>query len=68
MSGSGRKSHYRKSVQDKFLHGFPIPEENDFICKAISSRGTNIFEVLLLFDTFYILKTFQSFSLSFHLF
>jgi probable RNA-binding protein EIF1AD len=47
MSGSGRKSHYRKSVTDSFLNGFPEPEENDSICKVSNSRGTNIFELEL---------------------
>jgi hypothetical protein len=46
MSGSGRKTHYRKSVTEEFLHGLPVPEENEVICKTHSSRGTNIFEVL----------------------
>ncbi|CAE7645613.1 eif1ad [Symbiodinium microadriaticum] len=47
MSGSGRKSHYRKSVQDSFLNGFLEPEENDSICRVTGSRGTNLFELEL---------------------
>jgi hypothetical protein len=45
MSGSGRKTHYRKSVTEEFLNGLPVPEENEVICRNHSSRGTNIFEV-----------------------
>ena len=48
MSGSGRKSHYRKSVQDSFLNGFPVPEENDSICRVAGSRGSNLFELELV--------------------
>ena len=45
MSGSGRKSQYRKSVTDEYLNGFPLPEDRDAIAMVKSSRGTNIFEV-----------------------
>lgn len=45
MSGSGRKSHYRKSVTEEFLNGFPLPENGDEIGLVINSRGTNIFEL-----------------------
>ncbi len=47
MSGSGRKSHYRKSVTDEYLNSFPEPEEGDQIVLVKGSRGTNIFEVQL---------------------
>lgn len=46
MSGSGRKSHYRKSVTDQFLNGFPLPTENEKVVRMLNSRGTNIFEVI----------------------
>ena len=45
MSGSGRKTHYRKSVTEEFLNGLPLPGEGEVLCKTHSSRGTNIFEV-----------------------
>ena len=48
MSGSGRKSQYRKSVTDEYLNGFPLPEEGDALARVNSSRGTNIFEVDVL--------------------
>ena len=46
MSGSGRKTHYRKSVTEEFLNGLPVPEENEVVCRTHGSRGTNIFEVI----------------------
>nr|CCA24116.1 conserved hypothetical protein [Albugo laibachii Nc14] len=47
MSGSGRKSHYRKSVTQKVLDEYPEPRESvDEIVCVLASRGSNIFEVL----------------------
>lgn len=45
MSGSGRKSHYRKNVVEDFLNSYPIPIEGEEIVRVITSRGTNIFEI-----------------------
>lgn len=61
MSGAGRKSQYRKGVENSFLYGLPVPEANEFIMqitdtryctpstlkllKSHSFRGSNIFEV-----------------------
>ena len=47
MSGSGRKSHYRKGVTNDYSHGLPLPDvaTNDTVCKVTTSRGTNMFEV-----------------------
>lgn len=45
MSGAGRKTQYRKSVTDDFLHSDPVPGENEFIMEVVESRGSNIFEV-----------------------
>ena len=52
MSGSGRKSHYRKSVTDQFLNGFPLPTENEKVVRTLNSRGTNIFEVSTTLSSF----------------
>ncbi|GLD99947.1 hypothetical protein PINS_up008675 [Pythium insidiosum] len=45
MSGSGRKSAYRKGVTNKVLHGNPEPQENEQIVRVIALRGGNLFEV-----------------------
>jgi hypothetical protein len=48
MSGSGRKSAYRKGVTDSFLNDFPEPEDGKtMVARVRASRGTNIFEVSL---------------------
>ncbi|GLE10460.1 hypothetical protein PINS_up022582 [Pythium insidiosum] len=39
MSGSGRKSAYRKGVTNKVLHGNPEPQENEQIVRVIALRG-----------------------------
>ena len=49
MSGSGRKSHYRKNITEKFLNSMPVPEEGEDIVKVHGSRGTNIFEVMIIY-------------------
>ena len=45
MSGSGRKTGYRKSVAASVLDEFPVPTAEQEIVKVIGSRGANIFEV-----------------------
>jgi translation initiation factor IF-1 len=45
MSGSGRKSQYRKSVTDSFLNDDYVPSEMERIVKVLGNRGDNTFEV-----------------------
>lgn len=45
MSGSGRKSQYRKSVTDSFLNDDYLPSETEKIVKVLGNRGDNTFEV-----------------------
>mmetsp|Transcript_81958 Transcript_81958/g.160757 ORF Transcript_81958/g.160757 Transcript_81958/m.160757 type:complete len:178 (+) Transcript_81958:39-572(+) len=45
MSGSGRKSQYRKSVTDSFLNDDYVPTESEKIVKVLGNRGDNTFEV-----------------------
>jgi probable RNA-binding protein EIF1AD len=45
MSGSKRKSQYRKSVTTNYLHTNITLEEGDYIAKIICSRGANLFEI-----------------------
>lgn len=45
MSGSKRKSQYRKSVTTNYLHTNTTLEEGEDIAKIICSRGANLFEV-----------------------
>jgi probable RNA-binding protein EIF1AD len=45
MSGSGRKSSYRKSITDKFDHDYPLPASSRDVVRIRSCRGANIFEV-----------------------
>jgi hypothetical protein len=47
MAGAGRKSSYRKSVQDDYMHALPEPDEeqNQLVARVAASRGANIFEV-----------------------
>ncbi|CAH0489990.1 unnamed protein product [Peronospora farinosa] len=46
MSGSGRKSAYRKGVTKRVLYGDPEPKENELIVRVTALRGTNLFEVV----------------------
>lgn len=46
MSGSGRKSAYRKGVTERVLYGNPEPKENEIIVRVTALRGTNLFEVV----------------------
>ena len=45
MSGSKRKSQYRKSVTTNYLHTNITLEEGDYIAKIVCSRGANLFEI-----------------------
>ncbi|KAF4043945.1 Translation initiation factor 1A / IF-1 [Phytophthora infestans] len=45
MSGSGRKSAYRKGVTKRVLYGDPEPKENELIVRVTALRGSNLFEV-----------------------
>ena len=45
MSGSGRKSAYRKGVTKRVLYGDPEPSEHELIVRVTALRGTNLFEV-----------------------
>ena len=47
MSGSGRKSQYRKSVTTTFLNDNRIPEGNEKIVIVLGNRGDNTFEIEL---------------------
>uniref|UniRef100_A0AAV1VLX3 S1-like domain-containing protein n=1 Tax=Peronospora matthiolae TaxID=2874970 RepID=A0AAV1VLX3_9STRA len=46
MSGSGRKSAYRKGVAKRVLYGEPEPKENEVIVCVTALRGSNLFEVV----------------------
>ncbi|CAI5723974.1 unnamed protein product [Peronospora destructor] len=46
MSGSGRKSAYRKGVTKRVLYDYPEPTENELIVRVTALRGTNLFEVV----------------------
>ncbi|CAH0477303.1 unnamed protein product [Peronospora belbahrii] len=46
MSGSGRKSAYRKGVTKRVLYGDPEPKDNELIVRVIALRGSNLFEVV----------------------
>jgi hypothetical protein len=47
MSGTGRKSAYRKSVTEDVLNSFPEPdaEAGERIARVVQSRGGNILQV-----------------------
>lgn len=47
MSGSGRKSQYRKSVTEKYLDSDTTPKEGEIIVLVLSNRGANLFEIQL---------------------
>ncbi len=47
MSGSGRKSQYRKSVTSNFLNENVVPSENEDIVLVLGNRGSNMFEIQL---------------------
>ncbi|KAI9907597.1 hypothetical protein PsorP6_004263 [Peronosclerospora sorghi] len=46
MSGSGRKSTYRKGVTKRVLYGEPEPKENEVIVRVTALRGNNLFSVV----------------------
>ena len=50
MSGSGRKSQYRKSVTDSFLNDNYVPNETEKVVQVLGNRGDNTFEVQLSAD------------------
>lgn len=45
MSGSGRKTTYRKGVTKRVLYGDPEPKEHEQIVRVVALRGSNLFEV-----------------------
>lgn len=45
MSGSGRRTNYRKGVTKNVLYGTPEPQENEHIVRVLALRGSNLFEV-----------------------
>ena len=47
MSGSGRKSHYRKSITEEVLNGLPVPDlaVGERVARVVCSRGGNLLEV-----------------------
>lgn len=47
MSGSGRRTHYRKHLTDSVLHDFPEPLEHERIAKVVGTRGSNQFEIVV---------------------
>lgn len=52
MSGSGRRSCYRKSVVEDFLYSLPeLTGANEVVARVVGSRGTNIFEIEIPINT-----------------
>ena len=49
MSGSGRRSNYRKHVTDNVLHALPEPDESigQRIARVVGTRGGNMFDVVV---------------------
>lgn len=47
MSGTGRKSAYRKSVTEEVLNSFPEPDRaaGERVARVVQSRGGNILQV-----------------------
>lgn len=45
MSGTGRRSQYRKHVTDNFSRDLPLPPSPELIMRVGACRGANIFEV-----------------------
>jgi hypothetical protein len=55
MSGSKRKSPYRKSVTTTYLDSNITLDEGDYIAKVLGSRGASLFELEVIIKTcFYI--------------
>ncbi|KAK8803305.1 hypothetical protein WA158_000999 [Blastocystis sp. Blastoise] len=46
MSGTKRRTNYRKSVTKSVMDDYPLPEEDEVVARINHSRGGNIFEVL----------------------
>lgn len=45
MSGSGRKTSYRKTLTEEFLYGSREPSEHEHIAQILGMRGSNLFEI-----------------------
>jgi probable RNA-binding protein EIF1AD len=45
MSGSKRRTGYRKHLTDSALHDLPIPKDREKIVQVVSSQGSNLLEV-----------------------
>lgn len=45
MSGSGRKSGYRKAITDQVLYGSVQVDDNQSIVKVAALRGSNLFDI-----------------------
>ena len=44
MSGSKRRTGYRKTLQDETLHGLPIPTSEQCLAFVVRASGSNLFE------------------------
>ena len=58
MSGSGRRSNYRKHVTNNVLHALPEPDESigQRIARVVGTRGGNMFDVVVASSPHYIEK------------
>ena len=45
MSGAKRRSGYRKSVVDQTRSSFPVPRDQERVCRIVELRGGNIVQV-----------------------
>jgi probable RNA-binding protein EIF1AD len=45
MSGSKRRTGYRKTLQDDTLHGLPIPTASQCLAFVVRASGSNLFEL-----------------------
>eukprot|EP00978_Attheya_sp_CCMP212_P004438 scaffold9688_cov60-Attheya_sp.AAC.9 len=55
MAGLGRRSHYRKHLTDSVLHDLPEPDAafGERIAKVVSTRGGNMFDVIVAAPTYH---------------
>ncbi len=44
MSGSKRRTGYRKTLQDETLHGLPVPSDGQCLAYVVRASGANLFE------------------------
>ena len=44
MSGSKRRTGYRKTLQDDVLHGLPVPAPGQCLAYVVRASGSNLFE------------------------